>query len=100
MEQKEAIRGALKSAADDVEKASLLNEVRRLTTKLYSASGRAKVRCTLFGVRLSVPRPRARQGEMYPFFPFVRALLDLAGGQGEVYPLSFKLYLGLGEEAR
>lgn len=43
MEQKTAIRDALKSAADDAEKARLLGEMRSLTTKLYSLSGKAKV---------------------------------------------------------
>lgn len=46
MEQKGAIQDALKGAADDSEKAALLGEMRSLTTKLYTASGKAKVGCT------------------------------------------------------
>jgi len=45
MEQKEAVQDALKQAADDEEKARLLGDLRSLTSKLYSLSGKAKVGC-------------------------------------------------------
>ncbi len=45
MEQKEAVQDAIKQAADDEEKARLLGDLRSLTSKLYSLSGKAKVRC-------------------------------------------------------
>ena len=44
MEQKAAIQDALKTAADDAEQATLLGEMRSLTTKLYTMSGKAKAR--------------------------------------------------------
>lgn len=43
MEQKVAVQDALKTVTDEAEKFRLLGEIRSLTSKLYSSSGRAKV---------------------------------------------------------